>query len=92
MYDEWRNEGEGTGLMVIKQTEYMSEGKHLKIYEEHPDVSVSLGLLLFSQPLARSHYLGLLPERVGSTTRSSAGDSTDTSSSLRTTPNHFHPG
>ena len=39
MYEEWRKEGEKTGLMVIKQTEYMSEGKHLKIYEEHPDVS-----------------------------------------------------
>lgn len=39
MYDEWRKEGEKTGIFVIKQTEYMSEGKHLKIYEEHPDVS-----------------------------------------------------
>jgi D-amino-acid oxidase len=40
MYDEWRREGEKTGLMVLKQTEfYVGEDKHLKIFEEHPDVS-----------------------------------------------------
>lgn len=39
MYDEWEKEGEKTGLMVIKQTEYyVDAGKHLKIYEEHPNV------------------------------------------------------
>jgi hypothetical protein len=47
MYDEWRREGEKTGLMVLKQTEfYVGEDKHLKIFEEHPDVSAeTLGSL-----------------------------------------------
>lgn len=39
-------EGEGSGLMRIKQREYyVDAGKHLKIYEEHPDVSFSSNLL-----------------------------------------------
>ncbi|WVQ93091.1 hypothetical protein IAU59_000155 [Kwoniella sp. CBS 9459] len=41
MYDEWRSEGEATGLMVLKQTElFVGHSKHLKIYEEHPDFKV----------------------------------------------------
>ncbi|WVF65418.1 hypothetical protein IAT40_000145 [Kwoniella sp. CBS 6097] len=41
MYDEWRAEGETTGLMVLKQTElFVGHSKHLKIYEEHPDFRV----------------------------------------------------
>lgn len=41
MMDEWQREGETTGLMKIKQTEYyVGEKDHLKIYEEHPDVSL----------------------------------------------------
>ncbi len=52
MLEEWRREGEATGLMRIKQTELMSEGTHLKIYEEHPDVSgldsVKQGLVIMS--------------------------------------------
>lgn len=47
MNDEWQKEGEQTGLMRIKQTEYMSEGTHLKIYEEHPDVRSLFFLLPF---------------------------------------------
>lgn len=40
MYDEWRDMGEASGLMALKQTEYYDgEEKHLKILEEHPDVS-----------------------------------------------------
>ena len=40
MYDEWERLGEITGLMRIKQTEYyVGTSSHLKIYEEHPDVS-----------------------------------------------------
>lgn len=39
MYEEWKNQGEVTGLRVIKQTEYyVGTKEHLKIYEEHPDV------------------------------------------------------
>lgn len=39
MCDELDKEGELSGLMRIKQTEYyVDAGKHLKIYEEHPDV------------------------------------------------------
>lgn len=41
MYEEWRREGEKTGLMLLKQTEYyVGTDQHLKIYESHPDVSV----------------------------------------------------
>ena len=40
MYDEWKEMGEASGLMALKQTEYYGgEEKHLKILEEHPDVS-----------------------------------------------------
>lgn len=40
MYDEWRAEGEVTGLMLLKQTEYyVGTDSHLKIYESHPNVS-----------------------------------------------------
>jgi hypothetical protein len=40
MMGEWQREGEKTGLMKIKQTEYyVGETDHLKILEEHPDVS-----------------------------------------------------
>lgn len=43
MYDEWRKEGESTGLMLLKQTEfYVGTKHHLKIYETHPDVSAHL--------------------------------------------------
>ena len=39
MYEELKAEGESTGLMAIKQTEYyVNAGKHLKIFEEYPDV------------------------------------------------------
>ncbi|WVQ92945.1 hypothetical protein IAU59_000006 [Kwoniella sp. CBS 9459] len=41
MYDEWKKEGEKTGLMVLKQTEfYVGTDKHLQIYEEHPDFTI----------------------------------------------------
>ncbi|WWC91071.1 uncharacterized protein L201_006012 [Kwoniella dendrophila CBS 6074] len=41
MYKEWKDEGESTGLMVMKQTEmFVGHTKHLKIYEEHPDFKV----------------------------------------------------
>lgn len=40
MLDEWKAEGEESGLMMIKQTEYyVDAGTHFKIFEEHPDVS-----------------------------------------------------
>lgn len=40
MMEEWQRDGEKTGLMMIKQTEYyVGETKHLKIYEDHPNVS-----------------------------------------------------
>lgn len=39
MSEEWRNEGEKTGLMRLKQTEfYVGTKDHLKIFESHPDV------------------------------------------------------
>lgn len=42
MHEEWKKEGERTGLMAIKQTEYyVGEDKHLQIYEEHPDFVVN---------------------------------------------------
>ncbi|WWC63896.1 uncharacterized protein I303_106501 [Kwoniella dejecticola CBS 10117] len=41
MFDEWKNEGEATGLMAVKQTEmFVGHDKHLKIYEEHPDFKI----------------------------------------------------
>ncbi|ORY21034.1 FAD dependent oxidoreductase [Naematelia encephala] len=41
MHDEWSKEGEATGLMLLKQTEfYVGTSKHLKIYEEHPDFEI----------------------------------------------------
>ncbi|WRT66997.1 uncharacterized protein IL334_003963 [Kwoniella shivajii] len=41
MYNEWKNEGEKTGLMVLKQTElFVKHNQHLKIYEDHPDFQV----------------------------------------------------
>ncbi|OCF35693.1 D-aspartate oxidase [Kwoniella heveanensis BCC8398] len=41
MYDEWRADGEATGLMVLKQTElFVGNSRHLKIYEEHPGFTV----------------------------------------------------
>ncbi|WWD21284.1 hypothetical protein CI109_105768 [Kwoniella shandongensis] len=41
MYEEWREIGESSGLMALKQTElFVGETKHLKIYEEHPDFAV----------------------------------------------------
>ena len=40
MLEEWKTDGEKTGLMLLKQTEfYVGTDKHLKIYEEHPEVS-----------------------------------------------------
>jgi hypothetical protein len=39
MYDEWQRDGPRSGLMRIRQTEYMTDETHLQIYEEHPDVS-----------------------------------------------------
>lgn len=40
MMGEWQREGEKTDLMRLKQTEYyVAEKHHLKIFEEHPDVS-----------------------------------------------------
>ncbi|OCF32501.1 hypothetical protein I316_05929 [Kwoniella heveanensis BCC8398] len=40
MHDEWKREGEKTGLMVLKQTEYyVGTDKHLRIYEDHPDLT-----------------------------------------------------
>jgi hypothetical protein len=44
MYEEWKEHGEESGLMAIKQTEYYDgKEKHLSILEEHPDVSARLG-------------------------------------------------
>ncbi|WWC70501.1 uncharacterized protein I206_104452 [Kwoniella pini CBS 10737] len=41
MHDEWKNGGEKTGLMLLKQTEfYVGTDNHLKIYEEHPEFTV----------------------------------------------------
>lgn len=37
--NEWRERGESTGLMQLTQTElWVGTKKHLKIYEEHPEV------------------------------------------------------
>jgi hypothetical protein len=42
MSEEWRNEGEKTGLMRLTQTEfYVGTKDHLKIFESHPDVRLS---------------------------------------------------
>lgn len=39
MYEEWRKDGEASGLMGLTQTEmWVGSSKHLQIYEEHPDV------------------------------------------------------
>ncbi|GMK58417.1 hypothetical protein CspeluHIS016_0504490 [Cutaneotrichosporon spelunceum] len=41
MYDEWRRDGEASGLMGLTQTEmWVGSSKHLEIYEEHPDFKV----------------------------------------------------
>lgn len=41
-YDEWRKDGEASGLMGLTQTEmWVGSTSHLNIYEEHPDVSAS---------------------------------------------------
>ncbi|KAK6910406.1 D-aspartate oxidase [Kwoniella mangroviensis CBS 10435] len=41
MYDEWKKEGEKTGLMLLKQTEYyVGTDSHLKVYEDHPDFTI----------------------------------------------------
>lgn len=40
MYEQWRQSGEESGLMALKQTElFVGQKDHLKIYEEHPDVN-----------------------------------------------------
>jgi hypothetical protein len=55
MYDEWKREGESSGLMRIPQTEYMTAETHLQIYEEHPDVSdVPRGAAVTSESRRRS--------------------------------------
>lgn len=39
LYEEWRKDGEASGLMGLTQTEmWVGSTKHLQIYEEHPDV------------------------------------------------------
>lgn len=61
MHEEWKKEGERTGLMAIKQTEYyVGEDKHLQIYEEHPDVSLSF----FSRPVETEHSLSLTMSQI----------------------------
>ncbi|OWZ65977.1 hypothetical protein AYX15_02650 [Cryptococcus neoformans] len=38
MYEQWRQFGEDSGLMALKQTElFVGQKDHLKIYEEHPN-------------------------------------------------------
>lgn len=38
MYEQWRQSGEDSGLMALKQTElFVGQNDHLKIYEEHPN-------------------------------------------------------
>ncbi|XAO25041.1 hypothetical protein I312_103850 [Cryptococcus bacillisporus CA1280] len=38
MYEQWRQLGEESGLMALKQTElFVGQKDHLKIYEEHPN-------------------------------------------------------
>lgn len=45
MYEQWRQFGEDSGLMALKQTElFVGQMDHLKIYEEHPNVNKSLSL------------------------------------------------
>lgn len=40
MYEQWRQSGEESGLMALKQTElFVGQKDHLKIYEEHPNVN-----------------------------------------------------
>ncbi|WVQ81388.1 hypothetical protein IAT38_003512 [Cryptococcus sp. DSM 104549] len=41
MFEEWRQLGEVSGLMALKQTEvFVDHTEHLKIYEEHPDFTI----------------------------------------------------
>lgn len=45
MYEQWRQSGEDSGLMALKQTElFVGQNDHLKIYEEHPNVNKLLSL------------------------------------------------
>lgn len=45
MYEQWRQLGEESGLMALKQTElFVGQKDHLKIYEEHPNVNKLLNL------------------------------------------------
>ncbi|WWC61551.1 uncharacterized protein I303_104135 [Kwoniella dejecticola CBS 10117] len=75
MLDEWKKEGEKTGLMVLKQTEYyVGTDKHLKIYEEHPDFtvldkstyssSIDHSISFTSLTMTPSHYLNRLLRRI----------------------------
>ncbi len=64
MWEEVNRLGETSGLMKIKQTEfYDGEEKHLKILEEHPDVSPSSVIPLNSPLTVSPSLLSMIPHR-----------------------------